>query len=160
MTGKDPLELPYPMQSQSWVNFRLDAITHVVDAITSAVKADGAHAISAAVFPGPSMAKQMVRQDWGNWSLDAYFPMIYNGFYYEGTEWIGRSVRESVQTIHGKAKIYAGLMFPHIKADFEKALDAAFDNGASGVSFFDGPDREYLYRLKEYLKKRGFKIAR
>ena len=158
LTGKDPLTLPYPMQSQSWVNFRLDAITRVVDRITKAVKADGKR-ISAAVFPGPSMAKSMVRQDWGNWHLDAYYPMIYNGFYYEGPEWIGRSVKESVRTVNGRAKIYAGLMFPDIKADFEKALDEAFDNGASGVSFFAGPDEEYLLRFKAYLDKRGFVVA-
>ncbi|MFV0546683.1 MAG: sugar-binding protein [Bacteroides sp.] len=158
-TGKDPLEIKFPMEDQSWINFRLDAITHVVDHITKAIKADG-KSISAAVFPGPSMARKMVRQDWGNWHLDAYFPMIYNGFYYEGPEWIGRSVKESVQTVNGKAKIYAGLMFPDIKKDFEKALDEAYDNGASGVSFFDGPSEEYLYKLKDYLQKRGYQVAK
>ena len=154
-TGKDPMKIKFPMEDQSWINFRLDAITHVVDCITKAIKADG-KSISGAVFPGPSMAKKMVRQDWGNWSLDAYFPMIYNGFYYEGPEWIGRSVKESVQTVNGKAKIYAGLMFPDIKNTFEAALDEAFNNGASGVSFFDGPDTEFLHKLKAYLNKRGF----
>lgn len=102
----------------------------------------------------------MVRQDWGNWSLDAYYPMIYNGFYYEGTSWIGRSVKESVQTVNGRAKIYAGLMFNDIKNDFEKALDEAYDNGASGVSFFDGPNEEYLHKFKEYLDKRGYQVAK
>ena len=29
------LELKYPMENQSWINFRLDAITRVVDAITA-----------------------------------------------------------------------------------------------------------------------------
>ena len=159
-TGLDPLELQYPMENQSWINFRLDAITHVVKHIAEKVKRDGKF-ISSAVFPGPSMAKKMVRQDWGNWPLDAYFPMIYNGFYYEGPEWIGRSVAESVKTINGRADIYAGLMFPDIKGDdFEKALDAAFDNGASGVSFFDGPDDEYLVKLREYLDSRGFVPAK
>ena len=86
--------------------------------------------------------------------------MIYNGFYYEGPEWIGRSVKESVQTINGRAKIYAGLMFPDIKDTFEEALDEAFNNGASGVSFFDGPDEEYLYKFKAYLDKRGFEVAK
>ena len=37
-TGQDPLELKYPMENQSWINFRLDAVTHVVEAITKAVK--------------------------------------------------------------------------------------------------------------------------
>lgn len=156
-TGKDPMDLPFPMENQSWINFRLDGITQVVDHITKTLKADNKH-VSSAVFPGPSMAKKMVRQDWGNWHLDAYFPMIYNGFYYEGTEWIGRSVKESVETINGKAKIYAGLMFPDVKDNFEEALDEAFNNGASGVSFFDGPTEEYLHKLKEYLDKRGFEV--
>ncbi len=155
-TGVDPMELKFPMQSQSWINFRLDAISRVVDKITKVVKADGGN-ISAAVFPGPSMAKSMVRQDWGNWHLDAYFPMIYNGFYFEGPEWIGRSVKESVQTVNGKAKIYAGLFMPDIKANFEEAIDAAFENGASGVSLFDSPSEEYLHKLKNYLDKKGFR---
>lgn len=155
-TGRDPMELTYPMEDQSWINFRLDGITRVVKAIAARVKGDGKF-LSAAVFPGPSMARRMVRQDWGNWPLDAYFPMIYNGFYYEGPEWIGRSVAESVKAVDGRAAIYAGLMFPDITGDdFEKALDEAYDNGASGVSFFDGPDDEYLVRLKAYLDRRGF----
>ena len=155
-TGRDPMDSLYPMEDQSWINFRLDGITHVVDKIAARVKGDGKF-LSGAVFPGPSMARRMVRQDWGNWPLDAYFPMIYNGFYYEGPEWIGRSVAESVKAVNGRAAIYAGLMFPDITGDdFEKALDEAYDNGASGVSFFDGPDDEYLVRLKAYLDRRGF----
>ena len=43
------------------------------------------------------------------------------------------------------------------RIDFEKALDEAFDNGASGVSFFDGPSDEYLHRFKAYLDKKGLK---
>ncbi len=150
-TGRDPLEDKYPMEDQSWVNFRLNAITHVVETINNRLKAQNKH-LSAAVFPGPSMARRMVRQDWGNWPLEAYFPMIYNGFYYEGPEWIGESVAESVKAVDGRAAIYAGLMFPDITGEnFEKALDAAYSNGASGVSFFDGPTDEYLARLKKYM---------
>ena len=104
------------------------------------------------------MAKIMVRQDWGNWDLEAVFPMIYNGFYFEGPEWIGRSVREGVKALGGRLPLYAGLMFPDIKGDdFEKALDAAYQNGAAGVSFFDGPDDEYLCRLKKYLDTHNYK---
>ena len=155
-TGRDPLEIQFPMEDQSWVNFRLDAITNVVRNISDRMKRNGRF-LSAAVFPGPSMARRMVRQDWGNWPLEAYFPMIYNGFYYEGPEWIGRSVAESVKSVGGRAAIYAGLFFPDITGDdFERALDAAYDNGASGVSFFDGPDDEYLIRLRSYLDRRGF----
>ncbi|MCQ2153908.1 MAG: family 10 glycosylhydrolase [Bacteroidales bacterium] len=159
-TGQDPLELKYPQENQSWINFRLDAITTVVEKIHKTLADDGKF-LSAAVFPGPSMARKMVRQDWGNWPLKAYFPMIYNGFYYEGPEWIGKSVKESVKAVQGHADIYAGLMFPDIKGeDFEKALDAAYDNGASGISFFDGPDEEGLDRLKAYLEAHDYAPAR
>ena len=66
--------------------------------------------------------------------------------------------RESVETVNGRAKIYAGLMFGDIKDNFEEALDEAYNNGASGVSFFDGPDEEYLHKFKAYLDKRGFVV--
>lgn len=150
-TGRDPLDDEFPMEDQSWINFRLDAITNVVKQIADTVRGSGKY-LSAAVFPGPSMAKRMVRQDWGNWNLDAYFPMIYNGFYYEGPEWIGRSVEEGVAAINGRAQLYAGVMCPDLKgADFVKALDEAYSNGAAGVSFFDGPDDKQLKELREYL---------
>ena len=157
LTGRDPLLEQYPAQDQSWLNFRLDAITKVVRKIHETLAADGKF-LSAAVFPGPSMATKMVRQDWGNWPLPAYFPMIYNGFYNEGPEWIGRSVAESVKAVGGKALIYAGIMYPDLKKgdDFEKALDAAYGNGAAGVSFFDGPDDAGLERLKKYLDEHDY----
>lgn len=157
LTGRDPLLEQYPAQDQSWLNFRLDAITKVVRKIHETLAADGKF-LSAAVFPGPSMAVKMVRQDWGNWPLPAYFPMIYNGFYNEGPEWIGRSVAESVKAVGGKALIYAGIMYPDLKKgdDFEKALDAAYQNGAAGVSIFDGPDDAGLERLKKYLDEHDY----
>lgn len=157
LTGRDPLLEQYPAQDQSWLNFRLDAITKVVRKIHETLAADGKF-LSAAVFPGPSMATKMVRQDWGNWPLPAYFPMIYNGFYNEGPEWIGRSVAESVKAVGGKALIYAGIMYPDLKKgdDFEKALDAAYQNGAAGVSIFDGPDDAGLERLKKYLDEHDY----
>ena len=76
----------------------------------------------------------------------------------EVPEWIGRSVKESGETVNGRAWIYAGLMFGDIKDNCEEALDEAYNNGASGVSFFDGPDEEYLHKFKAYLDKRGFVV--
>lgn len=152
LTGRDPLDVKFPQEDQSWINFRLDAITNVVKTIADTVRGNGYY-LSSAVFPGPTMAKKMVRQDWGNWSLDAYFPMIYNGFYNEGPSWIGRSVSEGVVALDGRADLFAGLMCPDLANgdDFERALDEAFGNGASGVSFFDGPQPEQLKVLREYL---------
>ncbi len=158
-SGRDPLTMPYPMVDASWERYRLDTLTAVVEAIVARLRSEGRY-VSAAVFPGPSQARRMVRQDWGRWPLDACFPMLYNGFYHEGVDWIGRSVQEGVRALNGHAVLYAGLMFPDIRGrQFEQALDAAYDNGAAGVSFFDGPDDEHLERLKTYLQKRGFRPA-
>ena len=160
LTGRDPRELKYPQEDQSWINFRLDAITNVVQQIADSVRGHG-HKLTAAVFPGPSMARKMVRQDWGNWPLDGFFPMIYNGFYYEGPEWIGRSVNESVTTLDGRADLFAGVMCPDLAEgdDFAKALREAFDNGASGVSFFSGPSPEQLKVLRDFLDTHNLKPA-
>lgn len=161
LTGRDPLEVQYPNEDQSWINFRLDAITRVVTKVYETLAADGKF-LSAAVFPGPSMAKKMVRQDWGNWPLPAFFPMTYHGFYNEGAEWLGRSVAESVKAVNGKAAIYPGIMYPDIKdeEDFDKILDAAYENGASGVSFFDGPDDAGFDMLKRYLESHNYAPVR
>ena len=72
------------------------------------------------------MARHMVRQDWGEWTLDAYYPMIYNKFYYEGPEWIGRSVKESVETVNGRQDICRTDVCD-IKDNFEEALDEAYN---------------------------------
>ena len=87
--------------------------------------------------------------------------MTYNGFYNEGPEWIGRSIAESVKAVSDKAAVYAGLMFPDLKGEnLEKALDAAYDNGESGVSFFAGPDDAGLERFKAYLEEHNYKPLR
>lgn len=157
LKGVDPLDLQFPMESQSWIQFRLNSITHVVNEITKHVHQVG-KPVTAAVFPGPGMAKKMVRQDWGNWNLDAYFPMIYNGFYNEDVDWIEVSTAESVKAVGEQGKVYAGLYFPDIRAKFEKAVDHAFKGGAAGVSFFAGPDEASLGLFSEYLGKHNIKV--
>ncbi len=157
LKGVDPMELKFPMESQSWINFRLNAITKVVEQITNRIHGMG-KPVSGAVFPGPSMAKRMVRQDWGNWNLDAYFPMIYNGFYNEDVDWIGDSTRESVKALNGRGKVYSGVFFPDIQHKFIEAVDHAFKAGAAGISFFDGPDEKHLEMFSEYLAKNNMKV--
>jgi len=151
--GVDPLQIAYPMASPSWISYRYEVITKLVQAIHQQMASHQTF-LSAAVFPTPDMARKMVRQDWDHWGLDAYFPMIYNSFYRENIAWIGQAVKECVQAIPDHAQLYAGLMFPDIKGElFEQALDAAFSNGASGIAFFAEPDDEHLDRFKVYLKK-------
>lgn len=97
--------------------------------------------ITAAVFPGPALARQMVRQDWGRWNLDAFLPMLYNNFYQAGPEWVEKETREGVSTV--AKPVYSGL-FAHglndagdaEEAVFASLIQMALQGGASGVSVF------------------------
>ena len=82
-SGVDPRDLPDPPAIARGVQYRYDTITDVVGMLVDEVHDAAASAITAAVFPTPTIAKTLVRQDWTRWKLDAVLPMIYNGFYKE-----------------------------------------------------------------------------
>jgi hypothetical protein len=109
--------------------------------------------MNAAVFPGPnSIAKKIVRQEWDQWNLDAFYPMNYNDFYLEGTEWIGEVTKEGVETINNSKPIYSGLFIcpnPENKEneadpenhgllpeELEAAIRESMLNGAAGICLF------------------------
>lgn len=134
--GLDPLELADPEANSDWLRYRLDTVVDLVnDFLVPAAKAGGKQ-ITAAVFPGPSLARTMVRQDWGRFKLDAYLPMLYHSFYEAGPEWVRRYTEEAVRTV--RAPVYSGLFVsPMSDADFSRTIDMALQGGASGVSLFD-----------------------
>lgn len=133
--GADPLGLKDAAFEQQWFQFRLDMVVDLVNQyLVPAAHAKG-KMISAAVFPGPALARQMVRQDWGRFHLDAFLPMLYNGFYEQGPEWVKQQTEEGVSAV--SRPVFAGL-FIHDMDDtqFARTLDAAIAGGASGVSLF------------------------
>lgn len=134
--GVDPLTLPDPESNAAWLKYRLDSVVDLVnDYLVPAAKAGGKK-ISAAVFPGPSRARTMVRQDWGRFNLDAFLPMLYHTFYDAGPEFVKTYTQEAVRTVN--VPVYSGLFVdPLNDADFERTVRAALDGGASGVSIFD-----------------------
>lgn len=135
-TGVDPLTLADPEADAAWLRYRLDTVVDLVnDYLVPAAKAGG-KTISAAVFPGPSRARTMVRQDWGRFRLDAFLPMLYHAFYETGPEFVGTYTREAVRTV--TAPVYSGIYVPPLPADeLGRAIREALDAGASGVSLFD-----------------------
>jgi hypothetical protein len=121
--------------------------------------APAAHArkkmITAAVFPGPTLARQMVRQDWGAWRLDAFLPMLYNNFYDAGPEWVKKQTQEGVATT-GKP-IYSGLFVRQIdQVAVASLVDNALAGGASGVSIFsaDAMDAAKWSTLRKIIESR------
>jgi hypothetical protein len=107
--------------------------------------------ITAAVFPGPTLARAMVRQDWGRWNLDAFLPMLYNNFYDAGPEWVKKQTQEGVATT-GKP-IYSGLFVHNFdQAAVAALVDSALAGGASGVSIFsaEGMDAAKWKALQQH----------
>ncbi len=136
-TGRDPASLDDPSADEAWRAFRWRGVTELVTELAAAVHARG-KPITAAVFPTPAIARRLVRQAWDEWPLDAVFPMLYHGFYNEGLDWIGRSIREGLRDAAPGRRLYAGLYLPDLPADtLSEALRAAIEAGASGVSMFE-----------------------
>ena len=126
---------------KAWFQFRLDMVVDLVnDYLVPAAHKQG-KVITAAVFPGPSLARDMVRQDWGRFQLDAFLPMLYHNFYEAGPEWVKAQTKEGVAATD--KPIYSGLFIHNMKPEeLTRTIRAALDGGASGVSLFsaDGMD--------------------
>ncbi len=134
--GIDPIDIPHPETDTTWIRFRLDELNQTVGLIRDLVMENGI-SISAAVFPTPEMSRNMVRQDWDHWKLDCYFPMVYHNFYEKTVEWI-KEVMEKNKKALPNTPIFCGLYLPALQSgdDLSKAMEAAFEGGADGISLF------------------------
>ena len=156
--GKDPREMENPAIDIEWKQFRLNQIKKVVDHAYEIAHDHGKY-LTAAVFPYPEMADHMVRQRWDKWNIDMVLPMIYNNFYNEGIDWIGFATKQGVKDLASKnVQLHTGLFVPELSPeDLKRAIQIARDNGASGVSFFDGnaltdEKLEVIRKIKEQNK--------
>lgn len=135
--GVDPLKMEHPELSMEWLQYRLNAVTTLVNEIADLVHAEN-KMLTAAVFPFPEMSRQMVRQDWASWKLDIALPMLYQNFYRQNLEWIKFATEQGVRESHGRFEIVAGLYIPSLDPDqLQTAIQKARDGGASGISVFD-----------------------
>ena len=139
LEGRDPLELPDPPADAAWRRFRWDAVTRLVNELAALAREQG-KMISASVFPSPTIARQLVRQDWPAWDLDAVLPMVYHSFYEEPVSWIEGVVTEGVKALPVDRPLYAALYLPALKGagEFEAAVARARAGGAAGVALFGG----------------------
>ncbi len=139
--GIDPIRTEDPEHHQQWMQFRFDMVTGLVNDYLVPAAHARKKMITAAVFPGPALARTMVRQDWGRWNLDAFLPMLYNNFYNAGPEWVRTQTQEGVSA--ASKPIYSGLFVHNIdQAGVSAVVENAIAGGASGVSLFsaDGMD--------------------
>lgn len=141
-----------PSQIEEWNQFRCDLITEIVNRLVGEIHRKG-KIVSAAVFPGPdSVARKIVRQEWDRWDLDAVYPMNYNDFYLEDTEWIGQVTREGVTAVQGRMPLFSGLFIcsdpggntgsgnPEsrglVPGNIGTAIRESMENGAAGICLF------------------------
>lgn len=152
LSGRDPLEIKDPSHDQQWLHYRYDTVTNVVKQLAGVVKGKR-KAITAAVFPTPSMARKICRQDWDKWPLDAVFPMTYNSFYEMEVEWIGDCMLENIQAV--TFPVFAGLYMPDLEkpTDFQKAIQVAHKKGGKGVSLFGGVSDGHWILFEETVAK-------
>jgi hypothetical protein len=151
LSGINIKEVEDPSQVEAWKQFRYDLITDLVNRLAEVVHSKNKQ-INAAVFPGPDIAKKLVRQEWNKWNIDAFYPMNYNDFYLEGTKWIGDITKEEVMSVNSSKPVFSGLFIcpdPDKKAgeadpenhglvpeEMEAAIKESMENGATGICLF------------------------
>ena len=150
---KNPRNIKNTDIDMEWKQFRLNAVRNVVNDAYKIVHKYNKK-LTAAVFPYPEMADHMVRQRWDKWTINEVYPMIYHGFYNEEVDWIGFATKQGVEDVKDKGiGINTGIYMPDFKSveDFKQAILLAKENGAKGITFFDGPaiSEDYLKAIKE-----------
>jgi uncharacterized lipoprotein YddW (UPF0748 family) len=133
-TGIDPLkDIEDPSANDQWRQFRYDSITNLVnDLLIPEAKKTGMQA-TAAVFPN----WESVRQQWSQWDMDGFFPMLYHNFYNADLQWIADHIKLQKEMLKSPKPIYSGLFIPAIKDDeLKKAVELSINAGAEGVSLF------------------------
>jgi uncharacterized lipoprotein YddW (UPF0748 family) len=152
--GVDPMDMPDKEENAAWKQFRMNAITSLVEECIEICHQEGTGA-SAAVFPFPQLAREYVKQDWSHWSLDLFFPMVYKRDHQGNMHWVGFATKEGVRDMKHGQQLFTGVAvgdYGDNMADFEEAIRQAHDNGARGISFFEanGLKDQHLAIIKKY----------
>lgn len=157
MFGTDPMELEDRAENPAWQQFRMNAITSLVNESVELCHERGV-ATSAAVFPFPQLAREYVRQDWIHWNLDTFFPMAYKKDHQGNVNWVGFATQEGVRDLGNGQDLITGILNGHYGEnyeDFEKAIELSHQKGAKGISFFTAGslDEKHLAIIKKWHKK-------
>ena len=146
--GIDPIEIDDHELALKWKQFRLDALSSLVQEL-KVISQENNTKISAAVFPYPKMSSEMVLQDWSNWDLDIVCPMNYHIFYNGDINWIGQSVSKGVKFKKPGSKYLSGMFVDWFDSkNLKKAIEESLNKGADGICLFNS----------EYIKDNHLKV--
>lgn len=154
--GVDPMELQDPAHSEAWQQYRYDQITTLVNKVALKVHEQNRY-VTAAVFPTPDIARNLVRQKWPDWDLDAVLPMMYHNFYNKDVRWIGEAVKQARSELPKTTPLYSGLFVPAMDGiEVAQAFEYAMEAGADGISLFtDTAMKEKHWRNLRRVIQRG-----
>jgi uncharacterized lipoprotein YddW (UPF0748 family) len=134
--GIDLLKIQYPESHAAWRNYRYETVTSLVNSLAETVHRKN-KVITAAVFATPELARRYVRQDWPEWYLDSFHPMIYHHYYAKNLDWVGQATREGTEALPPDKPLYSGLFIAEIKPEeMSKAVELALAGGARGITLF------------------------
>ena len=135
---RDPMELEHPELDVEWRQFRLNAIRNVVNQAYQRAHQKG-KILTAAVFPYPTMAANMVRQRWDKWDVDRVYPMLYHNFYNESIDWIGYATGQGLADLQAKTtELSSGVYVPSLSPEeIPDVIRMVKAQGAAGITFFD-----------------------
>jgi hypothetical protein len=134
--GPDPAMMEHPDSNADWRQFRYNQLTSLVSELSDYCHRKGKK-ISAAVFPGPSIAKQLVRQAWDKWPLDEVMPMLYQHFYYGNLDWIRQETAEGAKATGLAVPLYSGLYIPSLNPrELQTAIHKSVEGNAAGICIF------------------------
>jgi hypothetical protein len=137
LSGLDPSTMDHPETRFSWKQFRYEQLNKLVSQLAMYCHQKGKR-ISAAVFPGPSLAKQLVRQEWDKWTVDELMPMLYQNFYFGSLDWVRSETDEGVKASGSGRPLFSGLYIPALNPhELETAIGKSIEGGASGISLFN-----------------------
>lgn len=137
-TGKDPLQMDDPSADTAWRQHRYDSVTELVNQHLVPIARKHGKTITAAVFPN----WESVRQQWHHWDLDAFLPMLYNGFYLQPISWVGDQTQAALQRLSSAQNtkpVFSGLYLPDLpdSSSLQEAIQSATSHGAAGFSIFE-----------------------
>jgi uncharacterized lipoprotein YddW (UPF0748 family) len=131
----DELHYPEGVLSKETAFAQREALTALVNDHLVPAAHRRQRSLTAAVLPDLGVARDVFGQDWPRWTLNAFFPQLYQNLYNANLDWIQARAREAAAAVG--VPVCAGLDVASLSfPDLAKAVRGALDSGASGVSLF------------------------
>lgn len=156
--GRSPLAAP--AEDKEWLDFRLNSIADFYNMLAEETRRHHLRT-ACAVFPSPTMAAEMVRQDWGRFHTDLALPMVYHSFYDEDEAWAVDVTRRAAQETDNRIPLAPGLHLPDIPPnELAARLNDFLTIGCHGIALYSAAEitAEHLRVLQQWMTEQRYRI--